>query len=247
MSQYQDHTLPRTDYDASRMAAALQADVPADRLDLHLLLNAEATRDAVLAALDAVARQSSRNDTFVFFYSGHGAQVAGQGVNAEETDGMEETIVLRDGHLVDDELSAALDRIESRLMLIALDSCFSGGFGPDVLDRPGRLGMFSSDEDLTSAVPDEAGGYLSMFLAEALEGRADGVAEGASGQARDGMLTALEIEVYVRDRFAEHRRISADNNSQERPGRPDPGHRRRLLRQRRAPPGRRLQRAPRAR
>jgi cytochrome P450 len=60
--------------------------------------------------------------------------------------------------------------------LLALDACFSGGFARDVVSRPGVMGLFSSEEDLTSAVADkfEAGGYLSHFLRAGLAGEGDG-------------------------------------------------------------------------
>jgi hypothetical protein len=213
ISNYPDGVLPRQDADAERVAAALRRSVPADRLALHLLLNDAATRAGVTAALRDVARSSDASDTFVFFYTGHGSQIARNGWTAEEPDSIDETLHLIDGDFTDDQLSDALDRIQSRLALIALDSCFSGGFQNDVLDHPGRIGMFSSDEDLTSGVPDDAGGYLSKYLAEALEGRADGVADGVVGASIDGKLTALELEVYVRDRFAEDRRLPASDGN----------------------------------
>jgi hypothetical protein len=57
------------------------------------------------------------------------------------------------------------------------------------------MGLFSSEEDLTSAVADkfEAGGYLAHFLRTGLAGDADG--DG------DQMVTAGELATYLRRQF----------------------------------------------
>lgn len=198
IADYPSSPLPRTDEDAERIARALRANVPEAQLDVHLLLNSEATRANVERAFADVAANASADDHVVFFFSGHGTPVADSGP-LDEPDGVDEAIVLYDGNFSDDDLSRALDATKGKHM-VAIDACFSGGFLFDVTNHKGRMGLFSSDEDLTSAVPEEAGGYLSMALAEALEGRADGAADGVSGQSQDGRLSALEIEVYVRER-----------------------------------------------
>ena len=85
--------------------------------------------------------------------------------------------------------------LNTRLSLLVLDSCFSGGFARNVVDRPGVMGLFSSEEDLTSAVADkfEAGGYLSHFLRAGLDGAGDGDGDGA--------VTAGELATYLRRQF----------------------------------------------
>jgi hypothetical protein len=197
ISDYERGPLPRTDEDAARIARALQANIPADRLEMHLLLNGEATRDNVAQALSDISTRVTRNDHVIFFFSGHGTPVADAGIR-DEADGKDEAIVLFDGNMTDDELAAALDNTKGATAMVAIDSCFSGGFLFDTTNAKGRMGFFSSDEDVTSGVPTDAGGYLSKSLAEALEGHADGVADGVSGQGRDGKLSALELEMYVR-------------------------------------------------
>ncbi len=86
--------------------------------------------------------------------------------------------------------------INARMSLIVLDSCFAGGFSRNVVVRPGVVGLFSSEEDLTSQVAGkfEAGGYLSHFLRTGLSGEAnlDG----------DDMITAGELTTYLRRKFA---------------------------------------------
>ncbi|MCB9591546.1 MAG: caspase family protein [Sandaracinaceae bacterium] len=218
VADYPSSPLPRTDVDAERIANALRAHMPQERLRMHLLLNRDATRANVTRALSEVARDATERDEVIFFFSGHGDTHADE-PDGDEGDGLDETIELFDGPMLDDELARQLAPIKSRMSIVALDSCFSGGFLFDVANERGRMAMFSSDEDLTSAVPsDEAGGWLSLYLAQALEGQADGAADGVDGQGQDGQLTALEIEMYVRDQFATQQRISASDPSSREVG-----------------------------
>ncbi len=210
IADYPSSPLARTDVDAERIGRALVRNVPAEKLRMHLLLNADATRANVIQALATVQREATEGDNVVFFFSGHGSPVADQ--SSDEGDQLDEVLSLYDGDLSDDELATALDGTKSRLTLVGIDACFSGGFLFDVGARAGRMTLLSSDEDLTSAVPaQEAGGHLSLLLAQALEGRADGAANGVFGQSSDGMLTALEIEVFIRREAARLPSIEASD------------------------------------
>src|SRR6185503_17017211 len=105
--------------------------------------------------------------------------------------GRAETIELFDAAMTDAELQPLFDRVHPRLAMVALDSCFSGGFR-NLIDRPNVMGMFSSEEDLTSLVASQfkAGGYLSYFLRAGLSGEAD-----SDG---DRIVTSGELSTYVR-------------------------------------------------
>jgi hypothetical protein len=160
-----------------------------------VLTDSAATIDAVRNALARVAQRAGPDDLVLFFWSGHGNQQA----STSEIDGNDETLVLYDGEVTDDEFSTWLDPIEARMTLVALDSCFSGGFARDVVDAPNRMGIFSSEEDVTSNVAGRfaAGGYLSYFLRSALEGAAD-------TDPIDGIVTAGELSQYLRRQWAQH-------------------------------------------
>jgi hypothetical protein len=192
--------LANTDEDATRLAAALEKAGMLNPASV-VLTNAEATRAGVEAAFARVAAQAGPEDLFLFFYSGHGDQVpATQG--AREIDGFSETIELRDAAMTDRELAALFGKLGTRNALILMDSCFSGGFR-ELVDRPGVMGIFSSEEDLTSDVALRlgSGGYLAHFLPEALTGSAD-----IDG---DTMLTAGELATYLRRQFMRQGEISA--------------------------------------
>ena len=160
-----------------------------------VLTDADATVGGVRRAFAEVAAQAGPDDIFLFFFSGHGSQQS-VAVSGNELDGLTETIVLRDGQITDTEMAELFATLDTRLSLIVLDSCFSGGFARNVVNRPGVIGLFSSEEDLTSqvAVKFQAGGYLSHFLRSGLTGEAnyDG----------DDLITAGELTTYLRRQFA---------------------------------------------
>lgn len=185
--------LSYTDEDAEKLAETLSRGGVLDPSSV-VLTNAEATVAGVRRAFEQVAREAGPDDMFLFFFSGHGAQEAG-GPSGGEPDGRTETIVLRDGEITDAEMAEMFAGLNTRLSLLVLDSCFSGGFARNVIDRPGVMGLFSSEEDLTSSVADkfEAGGYLSHFLRAGLAGEGD-----VDG---DGAVTAGELATYLRRQF----------------------------------------------
>ncbi|MES1202920.1 MAG: caspase family protein, partial [Pseudomonadota bacterium] len=165
-----ENDLPFTAEDARKLRETLAREgVLAN--DSVTLLDAQATRAAVRQAFQRVAAAAGPNDLFLFFYSGHGGQERTQ-VSGTEPDGKNETIELYDGALVDDEMGQLFNQVHAQTALLILDSCFSGGFARDVVSHPGVMGLFSSDEDLTSAVADkfQAGGYLSHFIQTGLSG-----------------------------------------------------------------------------
>jgi hypothetical protein len=195
ISDYGDeaNNLPYTDEDAEKLAETLDREGVLNASSV-VLTNAEATVAGVRRAFTAVAREAGPDDMFLFFFSGHGSQEESV-TSAQEPDGRTETIVLRDGEITDQEMARLFNSLDTRLSLLVLDSCFSGGFARNVVDRPGVMGLFSSEEDLTSAVAGkfEAGGYLSHFLRAGLAGDGDGDGDGA--------VTAGELATYLRAQF----------------------------------------------
>lgn len=87
------------------------------------LLTAAATSQALFAALQDAASTLTAGDTFWLTYSGHGGQVP----SATESDGRDETWVLYDRMVTDDELAAAFSRFEAGVNIVMVsDSCHSG-------------------------------------------------------------------------------------------------------------------------
>ncbi|GAA2846238.1 hypothetical protein Acy02nite_48100 [Actinoplanes cyaneus] len=100
------------------------------------LLDAEATRAAVVDGIHRHLGQAGRGDTAVFWFSGHGSQVpVPDGLQHLETGPMMQTLVCADSRtpgvpdLLDKELSLLLDEIAGRgaHVAVVLDSCHSEG------------------------------------------------------------------------------------------------------------------------
>lgn len=198
--------LPNTDDDAQQLYNSLRSAGllhPASRI----LTNAQATSKNVAQAFAQAAAAAGPNDLFLFFFSGHGNQVDVP-VSAAELDGRAETIELYDAAMTDAQLGPLFDRVHARLSMVVLDSCFSGGFR-NLVDRPNVMGLFSSEEDLTSLVASrfKAGGFLSYFLRAGLSGEAD--------DDGDRIVTAGELSTYVRRRFRREGDIPATTREEE--------------------------------
>jgi metacaspase-1 len=90
-----------------------------------LLLNGEATAERVQDAIQGAARTLTSGDILLLTYSGHGGRI--RDLHNEEADGWDETWVLYDRQLIDDELYALWARFPAGVRILALsDSCHSG-------------------------------------------------------------------------------------------------------------------------
>jgi hypothetical protein len=188
--------------DARLLAEAMRRAHLQDETDQLVLPDGLASRDNFLGGIAQLARRARPEDVVLVFFSGHGQQVpdGGAGDESDELDALDETLVLHDGSLRDDEVVEALDAIGAGTVILAVDACHSGGFADDWVRRPGRVGLFSSDEDVLSdtAEPHRAGGYLSWHLRRGVLGEAD-------SRPRDGVLHAGELTDYLNDGFvADH-------------------------------------------
>ena len=189
--------LDLTDQDAIRARDALIAGAGMDERNAYTLLNEDATGANFRTALNNINADIGADDTLVIFYSGHGNRVPrAAGPNSSDPDGLDETIELYDGAMRDDDLAALLDGSKAGKILLVLDSCFSGGFSKDIISQPGRMGLFSSEEDVTSQVAFkfQAGGYLSVFFDEAIR-------EGYADRDENGEVTAIELSQYLHGRY----------------------------------------------
>lgn len=191
------NNLPYTADDARRVQAAMMRGTGMLASDGVVLVDQQATVANIRNAVANVARQAGPNDMFVFFYSGHGGRTARQTFQSADPDNKDETLVFYDAQVTDDDFNTWLGGLHARTTLIALDACFSGGFSKDIISAPGRMGLFSSEEDVTSGVAAKfrAGGYLAQFLADAVG--ADRLAD-ADG---DRQISALELSQYLHERY----------------------------------------------
>merc|ERR1719428_1687218 len=86
----------------------------------------------VLRAIEELGDRCDADDTFVFYYSGHGAGMRDQ--DGDEADGMDEALCLPDAGgncttttwLRDDDFALAVSRLRAGQKLMVLDCCHAG-------------------------------------------------------------------------------------------------------------------------
>lgn len=124
------------------------------------LINEQATADAVIRAISDAANKLKVGDLFLVSYSGHGGQVPDR--NGDEKDGWDETWVLYDRQLVDDELYALWSQFEPGVrVLVISDSCHSGTVTRQILYEqlttgPLAHGALAAPTLGTRAMPEDA-------------------------------------------------------------------------------------------
>lgn len=112
-----------------------------------ILLSSEATIKRVLDAMHYHALLARAGDTVIITYSGHGGQILDQ--NNDERDGLDETWVLYDGMISDDQMHQAYAAFRKGVkVLVVSDSCHSGTVIKlalrDGYDNVGITGRFKS-------------------------------------------------------------------------------------------------------
>ncbi len=132
--------------DVQLMQSILQENFGFPPENVTLLADAEATRDAILAALDALVEQTGQDDIVVIHYAGHGSQMTDR--EGDEPDGMDETIMPFDSEgrwgvnrdITDDEIHLRLTGLGQKTSYTTLifDSCHSGTITRDAFGVKSR-------------------------------------------------------------------------------------------------------------
>jgi len=120
INAYRDatHALKFAVADATDTADALRGSLPfaPDAIQVRTLLDAGATREGILKALEALAVESQPEDTVVILYSGHGVLEGGRFV-----------LIPQDmGRISDADLERLLLPVQARHVALILDACHSG-------------------------------------------------------------------------------------------------------------------------
>lgn len=119
-----DGALNACEFDANDMQALARS----RGFEPTVMLTAEATSENVVGAIEQAAQTLEAGDIFLLTYSGHGGQVPdGDAGDPEEDDRSDETWVLYDRQLVDDELFGLWQKFRPGVRVVVLsDSCHSG-------------------------------------------------------------------------------------------------------------------------
>jgi hypothetical protein len=117
--------------------------------DVTALLDEGATRDAVIAALEALTRRAVRGDVVILSIAGHGAQEP-ERVKGSQPDGMDTIFLLTNfarsvagsrERIVGTEFNHFIRKLEEKgaEVLFIADTCHGGGMARDVDPRAGEL------------------------------------------------------------------------------------------------------------
>jgi hypothetical protein len=189
--------------------------------NVRVLVDAGATRSALLAALDDLAARTNRESTVFLYFSGHGGHVASGPHGGEYLLPVDAVYpgdeALAATALSGDRLTTALSAIAARKVVVVFDCCHSGGVGQpkDVGTPPleaglrdgyydalvagrGRVIFASSRSTEYSYVP--SGSRLGLFTSHLL----DGLRGGAAGE--DGFVRIFDLFEYVQPRVTTVRR-----------------------------------------
>lgn len=116
-----DGQLAACEFDAADMEAIAKG----KGFATQVLLTQQATAETVMLSIKQAAGRLKNGDIFLLTYSGHGGQVPD--TNDDEADGVDETWVLYDRMLVDDELYTLWSKFAPGVRIFMLsDSCHSG-------------------------------------------------------------------------------------------------------------------------
>ena len=121
--------------DAHAMKTYVSSHLGFDDRDVRMLLDAEATRDNILGAIEEwLIDGTGEGDDVFLYYSGHGFQQLDE--NADESDRLDETLVPVDvtidadgvprGMIADDEVAGLLAQLPGRRIHVVIDACHSG-------------------------------------------------------------------------------------------------------------------------
>jgi hypothetical protein len=182
---------------------------------IRRLINENATRRAILEALNELAKVSGPRDWIYIHYSGHGSQV--DDLNGDEKDDQkDETLVPYDGRtgnipdIIDDELGDVLGKFISPNVVVVLDACHSGTATRGVTVRSRsipedtRKEIYRQLQPTTRAIiPLTAQHHILLSGAAAgdltLDGPIDGQNRGIFSYALQKTLATAEMNVSVRD------------------------------------------------
>lgn len=108
---------------------------------VRLLVDGEATRDAVLAELDALVDLTGEDDVAFVFYAGHGSRAVDE--DEDEGSGFDSTLMVSDTprqDILDDELRDRLDALARKTphTVLVIDACNAGTITRDAFATQGR-------------------------------------------------------------------------------------------------------------
>ncbi len=188
------YDLNYADDDAIEMKEALIENYGYAETDIILLTNLQATRSAILSAVENVESKALAGDEVVFFFSGHGMSGEADDGDSEKLD---ESIVAHDGaNLVpiwDEELAAAFAGFKTSRIVFVFDSCLAGGM-TDLAANGRVINMASAETGTAYEYASMQNGQFTYYFVEMgmLNGLADKYDHDEDGIFREGSDVVVE-------------------------------------------------------
>ena len=114
--------------------------------DITMLLDSQATKQAITNGLSEMISSAGMSDVVVFTFSGHGTWKKDE--SGDEPDGRDEAICAYDGIILDDDLRVILDNISPDVHFTFIsDSCHSGSVTKQILERSAKNKINRKGED----------------------------------------------------------------------------------------------------
>jgi len=186
-----------------------------DRVETISLFDTDASRENILAKLNALSKVIKPQDVLVFYYAGHGSMVDGKFyfIPTENVRLYNEE-KLQKNAIYAGELQEKLKNIAALKQLLIIDACQSGGSVELLATRGAReekaLAQLSrstgihvlaaaGSEQFAVEFEDLGHGLFTYVLLEALNGAADGAP-------KDGKVTIYELKSFIDDQVPEYSR-----------------------------------------
>ncbi|MEL7146479.1 MAG: caspase family protein, partial [Bacteroidota bacterium] len=200
--------------DAVAVAEVIQQDQQLlfKEIKVRMLLDTDATKSNILAALDEMAEAVGLNDLFLFYYAGHGSVVDNQFFFIPtETPRLFDIKSLKKTAIEAGAIQEKLKSIKALKQVIIMDACQSGGSVALLAQRgsvqekaiaqlsrsAGIHVLASAGSDQYATEFDQLGhGLFTHVLLKALGGAADGAP-------KEGKVTLFELKSYLDDQVPE--------------------------------------------
>lgn len=206
------YTLNYAREDAEAFAEAMKKNgsVLYQKVNIHALYDAAATRTNILDTLTSLQSQIALNDVFIFYYAGHGAMVE-QGFFFIPTECTSMYQASANNALSAEIMQAGFKNIKALKQIIIMDACQSGGSVEILamrganeekafaqLSRGAGIHVLASagSEQNAKEITELKHGLFTYVLLQALNGAADGAP-------KDGKITIYELKSYLDDQVPE--------------------------------------------
>jgi hypothetical protein len=158
--QVQGYTVPQL-AGCLNDASAMQTLAAGQGFITQSLTDGQATSSEVIRLISSYGRELEPGDIFLLTFSGHGGQVPD--VNGDEDDGMDETWVLYDRMLIDDELFQLFSQFQAGVRIFMLsDSCHSGTVAKQIVTKAVIDQYRQMSDVMTSSSPNAFRGLVGL-------------------------------------------------------------------------------------